>query len=69
MTGETKDSGQLHNCYFLEMKEDSMKQRAEKIIYGNIYTVDRKHPGAAAVAIADGKFAYVGDEAGVKEFI
>ena len=42
-----------------------MKQRAEKIIYGNIYTVDGKQPGAAAVAIADGKFAYVGDEAGV----
>ena len=34
---------------------------ADKIIYGNIYTVDREQPRAAAVAIADGRFVYVGD--------
>ena len=43
--------------------------KADKIIYGNIYTVDRKQPRAAAAAIADGKFVYVGDEAGAKAYI
>ena len=43
--------------------------KANKIIYGNIYTVDREQPRAAAPAIADGKFVYVGDEAGAKAYI
>ena len=43
--------------------------KADKIIYGNIYTVDKKLPRAEAVAIADGKFVYVGDEAGAKAYI
>ena len=38
------------------------------VIYGNIYTADKKNPGAAALAISEGKFAYVGDEEGVKEY-
>ena len=42
---------------------------ADKIIYGNIYTVDREQPRAAAAAIADGKFVYVGDEAGAGAYI
>ena len=42
---------------------------ADKIIYGNIYTVDREQPRAAAVAIADGRFVYVGDESGAKAYI
>ena len=41
---------------------------ADKIIYGNIYTVDREQPRAAAAAIADGRFVYVGDEAGAKAY-
>ncbi|MBO4433870.1 MAG: hypothetical protein J5769_00260, partial [Bacteroidales bacterium] len=43
--------------------------KADKVIFGNIYTVDKKQPKAAAAAIAGGKFIYVGDEAGVKEYI
>ena len=43
--------------------------KADKIIYGNIYTVDKKKPKAETVAIADGKFVYVGDEAGAKAYI
>ena len=43
--------------------------KANKVIYGNIYTVDKKKPKAAALAISDGKFVYVGDEEGVKEYI
>lgn len=41
---------------------------ADKIIYDNIYTVDREQPRAAAAAIADGRFVYVGDEAGAKAY-
>ena len=46
-----------------------MAKKADEVIYGNIYTVDEKQPRAAAVAIADGKFIYVGDEDGVKEYV
>ncbi len=46
-----------------------MAMKADKIIYGNIYTVDKKQPRARAAAIADGKFVYVGDEEGVKDYI
>ena len=42
---------------------------ADKVILGNIYTVDKNQPKARAAAIAGGKFVYVGDEAGVKEYI
>ncbi|WP_049962511.1 amidohydrolase [Oribacterium sp. FC2011] len=45
------------------------KKKADKIIYGNIYTVDKKQPRAEAAAIKDGKFIYVGDEAGAKEYL
>ena len=43
--------------------------KADKVIIGNIYTVDKKQPKAEAAAISGGKFVYVGDEAGVKEYI
>ena len=43
--------------------------KADKVIYGNIYTVNKKQPKASAAAISDGKFVYVGDEVGVKEYI
>ena len=33
-----------------------MKTFADKIIYGDFYTVDEKNPKAQAAAIADGKF-------------
>lgn len=46
-----------------------MAKTADKILYGNIYTVDEKQPRAAACAIADGRFVYVGDEAGAKAYI
>ena len=42
---------------------------AETVIYGNFYTVDEKKPKAQAVAISDGIYTYVGDEAGVKSHI
>lgn len=33
-----------------------------------IYTADKEHPEAAALVVKDGKFAYVGDEAGLADF-
>ena len=36
---------------------------------GSIYTVDAAQPWAEAVAIEDGRFVYVGDDEGVKEFV
>ena len=46
-----------------------MKKFADKVIYGNFYTVDEKKPKVQAVAIADGKLIFVGDVDGVKNFI
>ena len=42
---------------------------AEKVIFGNFYTVDKNNPRAEAVAIFGGHFVYVGDAAGVQELI
>ena len=42
---------------------------ADTVIFGNIYTVDKKNPKAEAVAIKDGVFIYVGDAAGAKNFV
>lgn len=36
-----------------------MKNFADKIIYGSIYTVDKKQPKAEVAAVKDGKFVYV----------
>ena len=33
-----------------------------------IFTSDRKNPQAAALAVKDGRFIYVGDEAGLKDY-
>jgi predicted amidohydrolase YtcJ len=38
-------------------------------INGNIYTVDQEFSTVTAIAIKDGKFIYVGDDAGVKAYI
>ena len=46
-----------------------MDKKADKIIYGNIYTVDKKQPKAEAAAITDGRFIYVGNETGAKAYI
>ena len=46
-----------------------MNKKADKIIYGNIYTVDKKQPKAEAAAITDGRFIYVGNETGAKAYI
>ena len=42
---------------------------ADVVVYGTIRTADEKNPVAEAIAIKDGKFIYVGDEAGVATYI
>lgn len=45
-------------------------QEAERAyINGNIYTVDQAFSTASALAVRDGKFVYVGDDAGVQSVI
>ncbi|MFC2157455.1 amidohydrolase [Acidobacteriota bacterium] len=45
-------------------------EKADRVyMNGNIYTVDEEFSTASAVAIKDGKFIYVGDDAGVKAHI
>ena len=45
-------------------------QKADRVyINGNIYTVDEEFSTASAIAVKDGKFLYVGDDAGVKAYI
>ena len=46
-----------------------MAKTADKVIYGNIYTVDQKLPRAKAAAIADGRFVFVGDELEAEAYI
>ena len=38
------------------------------IINAKIFTSNRKNPQATALAVKDGKFVYVGDEAGLAGF-
>ncbi|MBP3866436.1 MAG: hypothetical protein J6D54_02420, partial [Olsenella sp.] len=43
--------------------------KADKIIKNaKIYTANKEYPLASALAVKDGKFAYVGDEAGLADF-
>ena len=43
--------------------------KADKIFKNaKIFTADKDHPQAAALAVKDGKFIYVGDEAGLSAY-
>ena len=43
--------------------------KADKIIRNaKIFTADQEHPQATALAVKDGKFIYVGDEAGLAAY-
>ena len=46
-----------------------MAKTADKVIFGNIYTVDKEQPRAEAAVITDGRFVFVGDEEGAKAYI
>ena len=42
---------------------------ADTVIIGTVHTAEEDMPVAEAIAIKDGKFIYVGDKAGVKDYI
>ena len=42
---------------------------ADQVVFGRIYTSNEEQPWAEAMAIQDGKFVYVGDAEGAKNFI
>ena len=45
-------------------------QEADRVyLNGTIYTVDEEFSTATAIAVKDGKFIYVGDDAGVQAYI
>ncbi|MFC1493433.1 amidohydrolase [candidate division KSB1 bacterium] len=45
-------------------------QEADRVfLNGNIYTVDEEFSTASAIAVKDGQFIYVGDDAGVQDYI
>ena len=45
-------------------------QEADRVyVNGNIYTVDEEFSTASAIAVKDGQFIYVGDDAGVRAYI
>jgi len=44
-------------------------EKAERVIYGNIYTADESNKYAQALAIKDGKIIYVGNKEGAKKFV
>ena len=44
------------------------KEADRVFVNGNIYTVDKEFSTATALAVKDGKFIYVGDDAGAKEY-
>ena len=54
-------------------KPDPVSDKADMVVYGNIYTADRSVDGgivmAEAIAIKDGKFEYVGSADGVSGYI
>ena len=46
-----------------------MKMKADQIIKNaKIFTADKDHPQASALVVKDGKFIYVGDEAGLSAY-
>jgi predicted amidohydrolase YtcJ len=48
----------------------SETQEADRVyVNGNIYTVDEEFSTVSAFAVKDGRFIYVGDDAGVKDYI
>lgn len=59
----------LIGLIILNLFFNTIKDKADMIIYGNIYTGIDGETTSNALAIKDGKYIYVGDEKGVKKYI
>ena len=56
--------------FILALGTVSDAQEADRVyVDGNIYTVDEEFSKASAIAVKDGQFIYVGDDAGVQAYI
>jgi predicted amidohydrolase YtcJ len=65
-----RPTGALVVSLILVLSGTTHAQEADRAyINGNIYTVDEDFSTASAVAIRDGRFIYVGDDAGVQAYI
>lgn len=53
----------------LTLTSSAFAEAADTVVYGRIYTSDEAQPWAEAMAVRDGKFVYVGDAAGVEDYI
>lgn len=53
----------------LALPFSAFAEAADTAVYGRIYTSDMENPWAEAMAVRDGKFAYVGSAEGVKDYI
>ncbi|WP_160152288.1 amidohydrolase [Microbulbifer sp. ALW1] len=54
-------------CTILAVLVSGCEQYADRVLVnGNIHTMDSARPRATALAVTDGKFSYVGDEAGAR---
>jgi len=61
---------ELFGTFQLLPSEASRAQEADRVyVNGNIYTVDKGFSKASAMAVKDGRFTYVGTDAGVKPYI
>jgi len=56
-------------CLLTSVGCASGTDKADTVIYGNIYTADESGKHAEALAVKDGVFIYVGDKAGVKKYV
>ena len=65
---DASDKRDWKNFKVINQKPIKDAKPADSVIYANIYTAYEAAPFAKAVAIKDGKFVYVGDEKGAKEF-
>ncbi|HEY8568402.1 MAG TPA: amidohydrolase [Microbulbifer sp.] len=60
----------LFACTLIAIFSSGCEQRADRVLLGgDIYTMDTAQPRVTAVAVKDGKFSYVGDEAGARRRI
>ncbi len=60
----------LLGSFLLTPTEASLAQEADRAyVNGTIYTVDEAFSTASALAVKDGKFIYVGDDAGVRAHV
>ena len=57
------------SCMYVCSFAESTDTDADLIVYGTIYTSDEEGNFAEAFAVKDGRYLYVGDSKGVKDYL